>query len=101
MLGTGVPCSMQRLTHESEILSDDDVTLGAVGLEHGMSIILDEQESYHVTEAELAQLQEDFLKRIEERCRPAVEIDLSDFSSVGQEPLSPAGYEPFSASQSP
>merc|ERR1719272_1322285 len=85
MLATGVPCSLQQLTHESAILYHDEVTLGEVGLEHGMSIILDEQESYQLTEAELVQMQDDFLKRIDEACTPAVELDLSDLSLTARE----------------
>lgn len=81
MLATGVPCSLQQLTHESAILCHDEKTLSEVGLEHGMSIILDEQESHSLTEAELAQLQDDFLKRIDDACTPAVELDLSDLSA--------------------
>jgi len=88
MIATGAPCGLQQLTHESEILNDDTVTLGSVGLEHGMSIILDEQDSYKLTEKELADLQEAFLRRIDTQSAEAeLEIDVAALSPTTREIL--------------
>mmetsp|Transcript_3287 Transcript_3287/g.5326 ORF Transcript_3287/g.5326 Transcript_3287/m.5326 type:complete len:280 (+) Transcript_3287:120-959(+) len=73
MLATGIPCSHQRLIHESDVLSDDHATLGSLGLEHGMSIILYERDSNQLSEADLVDLHDAFCKRVDEKFRLAMQ----------------------------
>merc|ERR1712146_10730 len=49
-----------------------------MGLEHGASIILDEQETNQLTEAEIDELHEAFLRRIDQKCQALGELDLVD-----------------------
>lgn len=72
MLATGILCSQQRLTHQSDLLRDDQATLESLGLKSGMSVTLTENDSYQLSEEDLADLHEAFTKRMEEKCRAAM-----------------------------